>query len=52
MQVQLTEAQLKKIIELLRKSQVSRADGDLITYLTRYVTPAKVSSIDYDEIPF
>lgn len=52
MQIQVTEAQLKKIIELMRKSQVGRTDRELISYLTSYVTSAQESLVNYDEIPF
>ena len=52
MQVELTEVQLKKIIELLRKARIGQTDARLIEYLKGYLNPVKATPINYDEIPF
>jgi replication initiation and membrane attachment protein DnaB len=52
MKVDLTEAQLKRLIELVSKATMSKTDRDLIEYLKQYQMPEPVAYIDLDEIPF
>lgn len=53
MQVSLTNEQMNRLIEALRRSYTDRRDGYLINYLEtvrRNYVPAQ--EIDLDEIPF
>jgi hypothetical protein len=52
MKIEVTEAQLRRIIELLRKARIGSTDAALIEHLRQYQTPAQVTPINYDEIPF
>ena len=52
MKVDLTDRQLERIIELLRKSQIGSDDARLIEYLKRYQLCGKSTPANYDEIPF
>jgi hypothetical protein len=52
MQVDLTENQLERIIELLRKARIGTDDARLIEYLKRYQLCGKATPVNYDEIPF
>jgi Uma2 family endonuclease len=52
MKLDLTETQLKKLIELASKAMMSKTDRDLIEYLKQYQMSESVAYIDLDEIPF
>ncbi len=52
MLLNLTEPQLRRLIELARKSQVSRDDARLVDYLMSRLNALQISSVEYDEIPF
>jgi Uma2 family endonuclease len=52
MKIEVTEGQLKRIIELASKATMSKTDRDLIEYLKQYQAPELVAHIDLDEIPF
>ncbi len=52
MKVDLTDRQLERIIELLRKARIGTDDARLIEYLKRYQLGGKTTPINYDEIPF
>jgi len=52
MKVDLTEMQLKRLIELASKATMSKTDRDLIEYLKQYQTPRTTDYIDLDKIPF
>lgn len=51
MQVNLTEAQLDRLIEALRKSFKERSDQNLINYL-QHIKNSNQISVELDEVPF
>ena len=52
MQVNLTQAQLKRILELLEKAKENRSDIYLISYLKHHEKPNYAKMIQLDEMPF
>jgi hypothetical protein len=52
MQINLTQAQLKRILELLEKAKENRSDTYLIGYLRHYEKLTYAEMIQLDEIPF
>lgn len=51
MQVTLSEAQLNRLIEALKKSFMQRSDQHLIDYL-QHIKDSNQTSVNLDEIPF
>jgi hypothetical protein len=52
MQVNLTDSQLSRIIELLQRAKENRTDDYLINYLRQHQNSVYAAVISLDEIPF
>jgi hypothetical protein len=52
MQVNLTQAQLKRILELLEKAKENRSDIYLISYLRHHEKSTYMEMVQLDETPF